>query len=87
MRNEYNFDHPGVMAYNNNTCSYACVVCVDALDFDLMVETLRKLKEGKRVEVCSECVFVRVCCMTSLMILLFRFQCMILPLTVEPSPL
>jgi len=54
MRNEYNFDHPGVMAYNIHV-SYA-MCCVDALDFDLMVETLRKLKEGKRVEVCSECV-------------------------------
>ena len=27
-------------------------VMVDALDFDLMVDTLRKLKEGKHVEVC-----------------------------------
>ncbi len=50
-RNEYNFDHPG-----NSLTEVASVLLTlssstDAFDFELLVQTLGKLKEGKRVEV------------------------------------
>lgn len=47
--NDYNFDHPS---------KYYCVIilicdntCLDAFDYELLMETLQKLKAGKSVEV------------------------------------
>lgn len=49
-RNEYNFDHPGEHFLTNLT-AVDRLPSTDAVDFELLIQTLTKLKEGKRIEV------------------------------------
>lgn len=56
-RSEYNFDHPGkgdgnlLSTVTIHSVSLSLCVRVDAFDFDLMVTMLKKLKDGKKIEV------------------------------------